>query len=79
MEDNVYTVTKKMKILLGISVPIEVITMIMFLAAVAYKKSNVFIYISLVLFILAVLFLMVVVCYILAQWFKKYKEKYKGL
>lgn len=79
MEDNVYTVTKKMKILLGISVPTEVIAMIMFLAAVAYKKSNAFIYISLVLFILAVLFLMVVVCYILAQWFKKYKEKYKGL
>lgn len=78
MADNGYKITKKMKILAGVSIPLAAITMIIFLVAV-YTKNKPFVIISMILFISAMFFELVVCSYFMKEWYKNYKEKYKGL
>ncbi len=80
MQENNYVFTKKMKILAIISIPITVLTMIFFLVSIyRFKetKAEAVIYVSMVLFLLAVMFEFFVIIYCLKEWYKVYKEKYK--
>lgn len=78
MADNEYKITRKMKILAGISIPLAAITMILFLVAV-YTKNKPFVIVTMILFILAMTFELVFFSYFMKEWYKTYKEKYKGL
>lgn len=78
MEDNPYKITKKMKILAGIAIPLAAISMVLFLVAI-YTKNKPFVIITMILFMLSMFFELVVVSYFVKEWYKSYKEKYKGL